>query len=63
MMYSFDDVWVCSGQFNMKMAVINIYNATEEIENAGKYPKIRVFTAESESSITPVEELIQIRQN
>ncbi len=63
MMYSFDDVWVRSGQSNMKMTIINIFNATEEIENAGKYPKIRVFTAERESSIAPVEELIQIRQN
>jgi sialate O-acetylesterase len=59
----FGDVWVCSGQSNMEMTVINIFNATEEIANAGKYPKIRVFTAEREPSITPIEELIQIRQN
>jgi len=59
----FGDVWICSGQSNMEFTVINIFNATEEIANAGKYPKIRVFTAEHAPSITPIEELMQIRQN
>ena len=59
----FGDVWICSGQSNMEMTVINIFNATEEIANAGKYPKVRVFTAERTPSLIPMEELIQIRQN
>jgi sialate O-acetylesterase len=59
----FGDVWICSGQSNMQMTVIDIFNATEEIANAGKYPKIRVFTAAQEPSIIPIEELIGITQN
>jgi sialate O-acetylesterase len=47
----------------MQMTVSDIFNATEEIANAGKYPKIRVFTAAIEPSITPIEELIGILQN
>src|SRR5271168_657143 len=53
----FGDVWICSGQSNMQMAVSDIFNATEEINNAGNFPKIRVFTASLRSSLTPVEEL------
>jgi sialate O-acetylesterase len=56
----FGDVWICSGQSNMQMTVSMIFNATEEIANAGNYPKIRVFTAALEPSATPVEELISI---
>ncbi|CAF3836208.1 unnamed protein product [Adineta steineri] len=59
----FGDVWICSGQSNMQMAVIDIFNATEEINNAGNYPKIRVFTAALKPSDTPIEELLGIVEN
>ena len=59
----FGDVWICSGQSNMQMAVSDIFNSTEEIANAGKYPKIRVFTAALQPSATPVEELLGIVEN
>lgn len=59
----FGDVWVCSGQSNMQMAVRDIFNGTEEIANAGQYPKIRVFTAALRPSDTPLEELIAIEEN
>lgn len=59
----FGDVWICSGQSNMQMTVIDIFNATEEINNAGKYPKIRVFTAALKPSDTPIEELLGITEN
>ncbi|CAF1652212.1 unnamed protein product [Adineta ricciae] len=58
----FGDVWLCSGQSNMQMTVRDIFNATEEIANAEKYPKIRVFTNGRTPSSTPVEESIQIVQ-
>ena len=35
----------------------------EEIANAGKYPKIRVFTAAPEKSGTPIEELLGMKLN
>jgi sialate O-acetylesterase len=56
----FGDVWICSGQSNMQLTVSQIYNATEEIANAGNYPKIRVFTAALLPSASPVEELLGI---
>ena len=59
----FGDVWICSGQSNMQMTVSLIFNATEEIANAGNYPKIRLFTAALVSSLTPLEELVRIRLN
>jgi sialate O-acetylesterase len=59
----FGDVWICSGQSNMHMTVSMIFNATEEIANAGNYPKIRVFSAALISSPSPVEELRGIALN
>ena len=59
----FGDVWLCSGQSNMVKTVSWIYNASEEIKNAGKYPKIRLFTADLLPSVAPLEELLSIRQN
>jgi sialate O-acetylesterase len=56
----FGDVWICSGQSNMEMTVSMIFNASEEIHNAGNYPKIRLFTATLVSSREPVEELLNI---
>jgi sialate O-acetylesterase len=59
----FGDVWICSGQSNMELTVSMIYNGTEEIANAGNYPKIRVFTTALKGSFTPVEELLNITLN
>jgi sialate O-acetylesterase len=59
----FGDVWVCSGQSNMGFAVLSMYNASIEIQNAGKYPKVRLFTAAKEQSDTPLEELKSIALN
>jgi sialate O-acetylesterase len=59
----FGDVWLCSGQSNMQMAVRDIFNATEEINNAGNYPKIRVFTASRMESALPLEELLGMYLN
>ena len=59
----FGDVWLCSGQSNMQLTVNMTYNGTEEIANAGNYPKIRVFTAGLIVSATPIEELLNITSN
>ena len=59
----FGDVWLYSGQSNMEMTVIEIFNGSEEIANAGNYPKIRVFAAARNYSSTPLEELIRIYLN
>jgi sialate O-acetylesterase len=56
----FGDVWICSGQSNMQMTVGMTYNATEEIQNAGNYSKIRLLTVMTRSSPVPLEELMSI---
>ena len=56
----FGDVWVCSGQSNMGFSVNRMLNASIEIENAYKYPKVRLFTAADAVAYTPQEELIAI---
>ncbi len=56
----FGDVWVCSGQSNMGFSLNRMFNASTEIENANKYPKIRLFTASLEQSYMPQEELLGI---
>jgi sialate O-acetylesterase len=59
----FGDVWICSGQSNMSYPVKYMYNGSVEIENAGKYPKVRLFTAERQQSDSPQEELLSIWLN
>jgi sialate O-acetylesterase len=59
----FGDVWICSGQSNMQMTVSLIFNGTEEIANAGNFPKIRLFTTNQIPSATPVEESLGIALN
>ena len=56
----FGDVWLCSGQSNMGFSVNRMFNASVEIENAYKYPKVRLFTAADAPAFTPQEELIRI---
>ena len=56
----FGDVWVCSGQSNMGFSLRNMFNASIEIENANKYPKIRLFSASQHDSYIPQEELMGI---
>jgi sialate O-acetylesterase len=59
----FGDVWICSGQSNMAFSVSGMYNASIEIANASKYPKVRLFTAARNQSDTPQEELLAIWLN
>ncbi len=56
----FGDVWVCSGQSNMGFSLNRMFNASIEIENANKYPKIRLFTAAAQQSYVPQEELLAL---
>jgi len=48
-------VWVCSGQSNMEMAVSSSANAQQEIA-AAKYPKIRLFTVQKAVSDDPKDD-------
>jgi len=59
----FGDVWLCSGQSNMEFPVLNMLNASIEIANAGKYPKIRLLSAAHELSYQFEQELLGISLN
>eukprot|EP01117_Protostelium_nocturnum_P012543 TRINITY_DN461_c0_g1_i1.p1 TRINITY_DN461_c0_g1~~TRINITY_DN461_c0_g1_i1.p1 ORF type:complete len:529 (-),score=151.91 TRINITY_DN461_c0_g1_i1:69-1538(-) len=58
----FGDVFFCSGQSNMEMAIRGAFNATAEVALADKYPNIRLFTAEKDTSDTPINQLKKARQ-
>jgi sialate O-acetylesterase len=59
----FGDVWICSGQSNMHFSVSKMFNASIEIENAYKYPKIRLFTPQYYVNYLPQEEIRYIAMN
>ena len=55
------DVWICSGQSNMEMAMQgwggdSIKNATQELKKA-HYPQIRFFTVEKALSYSPKDDV------
>jgi len=59
----FGDVWICSGQSNMHFSVSKMFNASIEIENAYKYPKIRLFTPQYYVNYMPQEDIKYIAMN
>ena len=59
----FGDVWICSGQSNMEFSVNRMFNASIEIENAYKYPKVRLFTTAHGAISIPQEEPMTIAMN
>jgi sialate O-acetylesterase len=50
------EVWLCSGQSNMRMTVAKANNGAEEIANAN-YPQIRLFMVELETASVPLGNL------
>ncbi|XP_023557289.1 sialate O-acetylesterase isoform X2 [Octodon degus] len=40
----FGDVWLCSGQSNMQMTVLQIFNATRELSNTAAYQSVRILS-------------------
>uniref|UniRef100_A0A672V7D7 Sialic acid acetylesterase n=1 Tax=Strigops habroptila TaxID=2489341 RepID=A0A672V7D7_STRHB len=56
----FGDVWLCSGQSNMAMTVLQITNASQELAAASRYPYVRVFAAAPSRSDIELEDLERI---
>ncbi|NXT32700.1 SIAE acetylesterase, partial [Pelecanoides urinatrix] len=56
----FGDVWLCSGQSNMAMTVLQIANASQELAAAARYPYVRVFAAAPARSDVELEDLERI---
>ncbi len=49
------EVWICSGQSNMQMAVNGTLNAVQEIASA-KFPQIRFFTVPNVTGVAPQDD-------
>ncbi|NWT59237.1 SIAE acetylesterase, partial [Erythrocercus mccallii] len=56
----FGDVWLCSGQSNMAMTVLQVANASQELATAAHYPYVRIFAAAPARSDVELEDLEQI---
>ncbi|NXU38090.1 SIAE acetylesterase, partial [Drymodes brunneopygia] len=56
----FGDVWLCSGQSNMAMTVLQVANASQELAAAPRYPYVRIFAATPARSDVELEDLEQI---
>uniref|UniRef100_UPI00325C346D Sialic acid acetylesterase n=1 Tax=Cavia porcellus TaxID=10141 RepID=UPI00325C346D len=51
----FGDVWLCSGQSNMQMTVLQIFNAVRELSDTAAYQSVRLLSV----SLTEAEEELQ----
>ncbi|NWS77944.1 SIAE acetylesterase, partial [Crotophaga sulcirostris] len=56
----FGDVWLCSGQSNMAMTVLQIANASQELAAAARYRYVRVFAAAPARSDVELEDLERV---
>ncbi|XP_058489954.1 sialate O-acetylesterase [Solea solea] len=56
----FGDVWLCGGQSNMYFKTSQIFNASEELALAAKYPHVRTFMAALNYSDTELTDLTQV---
>lgn len=56
----FGDVWLCGGQSNMYFQVSQIFNASEELALAPKYPQVRFFMTGLNMSTTELPDLIKV---
>ncbi|NXU19540.1 SIAE acetylesterase, partial [Pardalotus punctatus] len=56
----FGDVWLCSGQSNMAMTVLQVANASQELATATRYPYVRIFAAAPAHSDVELEDLERI---
>ncbi|TST73070.1 Sialate O-acetylesterase [Bagarius yarrelli] len=53
----FGDVWLCGGQSNMEFTLGQVFNASEELAMATKFPNVRVFQAARETSSVELNDL------
>ncbi|XP_066495510.1 sialate O-acetylesterase [Tiliqua scincoides] len=56
----FGDVWLCSGQSNMEMTLLQIFNASKELADAPNFPLVRVFAASRIQAKKELQDLAKI---
>uniref|UniRef100_A0A7N6ADK2 Sialate O-acetylesterase domain-containing protein n=1 Tax=Anabas testudineus TaxID=64144 RepID=A0A7N6ADK2_ANATE len=58
----FGDVWLCGGQSNMYFKTSQIFNASEELALAAKYPHVRTFMVALKLSEAELTDLIKVER-
>ncbi|XP_068023370.1 sialate O-acetylesterase isoform X1 [Melanerpes formicivorus] len=53
----FGDVWLCSGQSNMAMTVLQVANASQELAAAARYPLVRLLAVAPARSDVELQDL------
>ncbi|XP_005069293.1 sialate O-acetylesterase isoform X1 [Mesocricetus auratus] len=53
----FGDVWLCSGQSNMQMTVLQVFNASKEFSDAAAYQSVRIFSVSLVQAEEELEDL------
>ncbi|XP_066541438.1 sialate O-acetylesterase isoform X2 [Hoplias malabaricus] len=56
----FGDVWLCGGQSNMAFTLSQVFNASDELEDALKFTDVRVFQAALEQSGKELTDLTRV---
>ncbi|XP_003796927.1 sialate O-acetylesterase isoform X1 [Otolemur garnettii] len=56
----FGDVWLCSGQSNMQMTVLQIFNATRELSNTAAYQSVRILSVSLLQAEQELEDLASV---
>uniref|UniRef100_UPI003AAFAC71 sialate O-acetylesterase n=1 Tax=Centroberyx gerrardi TaxID=166262 RepID=UPI003AAFAC71 len=56
----FGDIWLCGGQSNMAFTTSQVFNSSEELALAVKYPQVRIFMAAMNLSETELTDLVQV---
>ncbi|XP_008056032.1 sialate O-acetylesterase [Carlito syrichta] len=56
----FGDVWLCSGQSNMRMTVLQIFNATEELSNTAAYQSVRILSVSLNRAQQELKDLVAV---
>lgn len=56
----FGDVWLCSGQSNMQMTVLQIFNALKELSDTAAYQSVRIFSVSLTQATEELEDLAEV---
>uniref|UniRef100_A0A8C6R1K0 Sialate O-acetylesterase n=1 Tax=Nannospalax galili TaxID=1026970 RepID=A0A8C6R1K0_NANGA len=56
----FGDVWLCSGQSNMQMTVLQVFNATQELSDTSAYQSVRIFSVSLNYAEEELEDLSKV---
>ncbi|XP_051012155.1 sialate O-acetylesterase [Acomys russatus] len=56
----FGDVWLCSGQSNMQMTTLQIFNASKELSDTAAYQSVRIFSVSPTQATEELEDLAKV---